>query len=266
VAQRAAGQWVVAPAADPSIAAPTVVVITAALGQTAIMSSEFDPNAWAAAEAERLRTAAKDRQYNASSGGGWAAAAPLAKEAQAEASGALEFLRRLAGDGDLYRAAREGLETKMRAHEYLERLARILDQFVAGRTAGLLKAVPFEVSARVEAATDLMEQVEQLLSDRTVHVAAPIVLAGAALEELLRSMWHQIALPALNGRPGINSYATALKEAKVLDKQDVKDVTAWAGLRNDAAHGDFAALDLPRARIMADGINLFMQRHGPRLP
>ena len=234
------------------------------LGETRDMSSEFDPNAWAAAEAERLRAAAKDRQYHGSSGRGWVAAAPLANEAQAEASAALEFLRRLAGDSDLYRAAREGLETTMAAHEYLERLARILDQFVAGRTAGLLAAVPFEVAARAEAATDLMEQVEQLLSDRAVHVAAPIVLAGAALEELLRSRWHQIGSPALSGKPGINSYAAALKEAQVLDKQDVKDVTAWAGLRNEAAHGDFGALDLPRARIMADGINFFMQRHGPR--
>src|SRR5690606_35947574 len=148
-----------------------------------------------------------------------------------------------------YRAAREGLETTMTAHEYLERLARILDQFIAGRTGGFLTAVPFEVAARVEAATDLMEQVAQLLVDRTVHVAAPIVLAGAALEELLRSLWHQLGSPTLNGRPGINSYANALKDAQLLDKQDVKDITAWAGLRNDAAHGDFGALDLPRARI-----------------
>jgi hypothetical protein len=226
--------------------------------------NDFDPAAWATQEAERLRQAARDRQYHGSSGENWVAAAPLAKEAQAEAAGALEFLRRHAGDGDLYRAAREGLETPMTAHEYLERLARILDQFVDGRTAGLLTALPFEVAVRVEAATDLMEQVDRLLRDPAVHPAAPIVLAGAAIEELLRSMWHLAGSPALGGKPGINAYATALQTAGVLGRQDVKDITAWAGLRNDAAHGEFGALDVQRARLMAAGVNLFMHRHGPR--
>lgn len=148
--------------------------------------------------------------------------APPAKEAQAEAAGALEVLRRFAGDSDFYRAAIEGLATDMSAFEYLERLARILEQFAAGRSGGLLSAVSFEVAARVEAATDLMEQVKQLLSDGAVHVAAPIVLAGASLEELLRSMWHHAGSPELSGKPGINSYAPALKNAHVIDKQELR--------------------------------------------
>ena len=63
--------------------------------------------------------------------------APPAKEAQAEAAGALEVLRRFAGDSDFYRAAIEGLATDMSAFEYLERLARILEQFAAGRSGGV---------------------------------------------------------------------------------------------------------------------------------
>lgn len=226
--------------------------------------AEFDPSSWATAEAQRLRLAAQDRQYRGSSGDGWVASAPRAAEAQGAAAGALEFLRRFAGDGDLYRAARDGLETDAAAYEYLERLATILDQFVEGRSSGLLTALPFEVSSRVEAATDLMEQVDRLLGDRAVHPAAPIVLAGAALEELLRSMWQRADAPLLAGKPGINAYAAALQTAKVIDRQDLKDITSWAGLRNDAAHGEFDALDLPRARLMVDGINLFMQQRAPR--
>jgi hypothetical protein len=52
--------------------------------------------------------------------------------------------------------------------------------------------------------------------------------------------------------------------ATLSDTQDVKDITAWAGQRNDAAPGDFGKLDVQRARLMADGINLFMQRRAPR--
>ncbi|GAA4234995.1 hypothetical protein GCM10022254_41190 [Actinomadura meridiana] len=42
--------------------------------------------------------------------------------------------------------------------------------------------------------------------------------------------------------------------------QEVKDITAWAGQRNDAAHGQFDSLSKARAQIMIDGINLFIQQ------
>lgn len=39
-------------------------------------------------------------------------------------------------------------------------------------------------------------------------------------------------------------------------------MTAWAGTRNRAAHGeDLVKLTVEEARIMADGVNLFLQRH-----
>jgi hypothetical protein len=41
--------------------------------------------------------------------------------------------------------------------------------------------------------------------------------------------------------------------------QEQKDVTSWAGHRNEAAHGEFDKLSHDRARLMVDGINLFMQ-------
>jgi hypothetical protein len=90
--------------------------------------------------------------------------------------------------------------------------------------------------------------------------AAPIVLAGAALEELLRSLIAKHGCSA-TGKLGLNTYASALQAARVIDRQDAKDITAWAGLRNDAAHGQFAALNLPRAELMVGGINLFMRKY-----
>ncbi len=59
----------------------------------------------------------------------------------------------------------------------------------------------FEVRFRIEAATDLLEQVQILLKDPEVHLAAPIVLAGAALEEFSRSMFEETGEP-LVGKPG----------------------------------------------------------------
>jgi hypothetical protein len=93
---------------------------------------------------------------------------------------------------------------------------------------------PFEVRFRIEAATELLEQVQRVLKDAEVHVAAPIVLAGAALEEFLRSMFEESGAP-LVGRPGLAAYADALRKADLLNRGEVKDITSWADQRNAAA-------------------------------
>jgi hypothetical protein len=119
-----------------------------------------------------------------------------------------------------------------------------------------------EARARIEASTDLMEQVQQLLDDRGVHPAAPIMLAGAALEEFLRSLVITHGA-TVEGRAGLQAYGQALAKAGVLSQQDVKNVIAWAGLRNQAAHGEFEDLARANAVLMAQGVNLFLQQKGP---
>ena len=119
---------------------------------------------------------------------------------------------------------------------------------------------PFEVRFRIEAATDLMDQVQVLLKDPEFVAGAAVMLAGAALEEFLPSMFEESG-ERLVGKPGISSYATALQKSDKLNRGEVKDITAWADQRNDAAHGHFDDLTRPRALIMVDGINLFTRSH-----
>jgi len=95
-----------------------------------------------------------------------------------------------------------------------------------------------DVSAVVS--TDIMEQVRALNADRSVHSAAPIVLAGGALETALRAAIEENGL-VLKDWASISAYANLLYKNNVLTKQDLKDVTQMAGMRNDAAHGDFDA-------------------------
>lgn len=225
----------------------------------------FDPVVWATAEAERLRAVSNEPFHNSTAAGTrtTAGSIPAARSAQAEAAAAIEFLRRNAGErSELYRAAVDGLEGRY-SSRYLIALAGLLGQFVAAKNSGMLASLDFEVASRVEAADDLMEQVSHLLSEKGVHVAAPVALAGAALEEMLRSMWIEAGEPKLPGKASISSYAAALQQAGRLSRGEVKDITAWADQRNDAAHGHFEGLDLQRARIMVDGINLFLQRRRP---
>lgn len=61
----------------------------------------------------------------------------------------------------------------------------------------------------------------------------------------------------------MDSYAKVLREADLITKQDVKDITSWSGLRNHAAHGEWAEVnDKNRISIMLGGVNLFMRKYG----
>lgn len=221
--------------------------------------NEFDPLAWARSEAAKLLRHSVDPGLVGSG------SYPQASRSVATvAAPTLDFFRRYAGGTEFYRLAGEAVEKVGWARNYLERLAELLLAFVEASESGLVTSVPYEVRARVDAANDLMEQVEDLLSDPGVHPAAPIALAGAALEALLRSLWEQASCPPLTGKPGLSSYASALQKAQVLNRQEVKDITAWAGRRNDAAHGHFDDVNLAGARLMAAGVNLFIQQRAPK--
>jgi hypothetical protein len=52
-----------------------------------------------------------------------------------------------------------------------------------------------------------------------------------------------------------------LAKATVYGKNDQKQVIAWAGIRNDAAHGDYAKYTAPEVKIMATGIRDFITRN-----
>lgn len=207
---------------------------------------------WALDEAVRLRGIA-DSELSESSA--------RAASRLATAAPALDYLRRLAPGSAFETAALKLFEAANRfgAKFAIQRLANLLEDWVAFAQAGMAASISPQAAARVDAATDLMEQVQEMLDDKRTHPAAPIVLAGAALEEALRSLVIQ-SQSTIVGKPGLSAYAVALKSASVLTTQDVKDITSWAGQRNEAAHGDFANLSSERAQIMVDGINLFMRQ------
>lgn len=151
---------------------------------------------------------------------------------------ALEFLRRNAESSIFTTAAREAVERSYHEHDAIAGVAGQLGNWAQFVRDGMASIDAYDVRARFEASTDLMEQVQTLLQDGSVHPAAPVMLAGAALEEFLWAL-HLRTGEELSGKPGISRYADALQRAKVLNRQDVKDITSWAGLRNSAAHGDF---------------------------
>lgn len=113
--------------------------------------------------------------------------------------------------------------------------------------------------ARRIAATDLMEQAEQLLAETGVSEAAPIVLGGAALEEVLRDL-VEVRGVEVSGKPSLTKYAEALRADGVLGSSEVKEVTSLADTRNAAAHGQFDELSRERARLFLDRVNFMLQQ------
>ena len=198
-------------------------------------------------------------------GGYWVADDPkLLARIRARAIAGIDFLERFSGpesrwtDGAITAFANSGEKQSMEsgARAVGDILKSWTDQVRAGRL------IPRTVEAsgvREVAATDLMEQVRSLHADPSVTPAAPIVLAGAALEVSLRSAVEQLGL-TVEGKPSIAAYAKTLRIADFLGKQDMKEVDQMAGLRNDAAHGDFESLSRERAGLMEQQVNLFLAR------
>jgi len=130
--------------------------------------------------------------------------------------------------------------------------------------AGLHGGVSPERKAQLDVVSDFLGMAQQLLETKNVHPAAPAVLIGATIEEFLRNWIEHAELSLGNRKPGLENYSIVLRDADLISKQDGKDITSWAGVRNHAAHGEWEEVsDKARIRLMLEGVNLFMRKYTP---
>jgi hypothetical protein len=116
---------------------------------------------------------------------------------------------------------------------------------------------------QTDVVSDFLDQATTLLNTKEVHPAAPTMIVGAALEEFLRNWVEEAGLSLQGKKPSIDAYAKTLREGDKITKQDLKDITSWAGLRNHAAHGEWNEVgDKNRIGLMLEGVNLFMRKYG----
>ncbi len=140
-----------------------------------------------------------------------------------------------------------------------------LEGFVRYVENDLLGSISMQRKLQIDIVSDFLEQAEILLSSKQVHPAAPAVVIGAALEEFLRNWVGETGLDLQEAKPSLDAYAKALREADLITKQDMKDITSWTGLRNHAAHGVWAEVDdKQRVQLMLEGVNLFFMKYGER--
>ena len=137
---------------------------------------------------------------------------------------------------------------------------RGLDRLTTHR--GSAADVPRRVTQAVlsDAEAGLLDQARRLLDlEVSIHVAAPVVLIGAALEEHLRALVVRDALD-FSGTGSIMAYAGALRAAGHLEVDDMSGIDSWARLRNHAAHGDLRRLTRDSAEAMYLGVQSLLSR------
>lgn len=182
----------------------------------------------------------------------------------AKAAAALEFLRQYSGpDSEWYRLARSSFENSGQRQSFesgVHAIGDVIRMWIAALRSGVavISGTAVEGARRI-ATTEVMEQVRALLADKGVHPAAPIVLAGAALETALKGAVAESELD-VPGKGGISNYAKALRSADLISRQEMKDIEQMAGLRNSAAHGEFEEISRERAGLMEQQVNYLLSR------
>lgn len=174
---------------------------------------------------------------------------------------ACEFLRVFAGSKSSFYT--NAVDTRKYTRDFrATTTASIVDSFIEYVKAGLHGELSVKRQAQVDVISDFLGQAQELLEQEGIHPAAPVVLIGASLEEFLRAWVEDAALPLGGKKPGLDNYAKVLREAELITKQDIKDITAWAGIRNHAAHGQWSDVgERARVRLMLEGVNLFMRQY-----
>lgn len=128
-----------------------------------------------------------------------------------------------------------------------------------------LKAGYYDTASQVahaEIFSDMLEEADYLLVSG--YTVAAAVLAGSTAESHLRQLAVVNGIPTKkdDGKPLAGAALNIeLARAKVYDLNTSKLLTAWQGIRNDAAHGATDKVDGGQVRLMIDGIRLFLSNH-----
>lgn len=109
--------------------------------------------------------------------------------------------------------------------------------------------------------SDFLEMAQHLVGSGYKDAGA--VIAGSTLEAHLRQLASKFEVSLENdGKPKkADALNAELVKECAYSKLDQKSVTAWLGLRNSAAHGDYAGYDKAQVSLMVQSIRDFITRN-----
>lgn len=140
--------------------------------------------------------------------------------------------------------------------DLITRLHGVLRALRADYAADRLRS--FQELVHGDLFSDFLEMAEYFLEGGYKDPAA--VMAGGVLEEHLRKLCGKYGVP-LAPKPKLDTMNADLAKAGAYNKNDQKQVTAWAGLRNDAAHGNYSNYNADEVKLMVSGIRSFISRN-----
>jgi hypothetical protein len=170
-------------------------------------------------------------------------------------------VQRLAPIGSVYAKTIESATAQWQSqnHMVLPSAIGALEALRADYEAGNLASLPELIHAELFA--DFLEMADHLLDGGYKDAAA--VIAGSTLEGHLRQLAEKTGIPTTNqdGSPLKADRLNAdLTKAEAYDKTDQKSVTAWLGLRNHSAHGEYDKYEAGQVGPMIAGIRDFIRR------
>jgi hypothetical protein len=120
---------------------------------------------------------------------------------------------------------------------------------------------PIQELIRAEVFEDFLDMAEHLLDAGYKDSAA--VYTGGVLEQHFRKLCDRIGALTQqpNGNPKtMDTLNSELSAQGVYTKLDQKNVTAWLGLRNKAAHGNYSEYAGEQVRLLILGVRDFVHR------
>lgn len=113
--------------------------------------------------------------------------------------------------------------------------------------------------------SDMLEAASHLLNQGYKDAAA--MTAGGVLEQHIRNLCHKHSIPTTSTKDGdtvpkkLDALNAELTKDYANGKQDQKEVTWMAGLRNQAAHGEYSKYDGKQVELMILGVRGFVNRN-----
>lgn len=133
-------------------------------------------------------------------------------------------------------------------------LEGILNALRQDYAAGRMRTIQERV--RSDVFSDFLEMAEYLIEDEGLKDPAA-VLASGVLEQHLRKLCdkHSVTVPA---KATIDPMNNELAKANIYGKNEQKQILAWAGIRNSAAHAKYHEYTADQVKLMIQGIRLFL--------
>ena len=136
----------------------------------------------------------------------------------------------------------------------------VVEALLSDIESGYVKTIEEEIHGDVF--SDYLEMASHLVSQGYKDPAA--VMAGSTLEVHLKKLCERNDIETVksNGKPKtVDALNAELTKVGVYTKLDQKNVTAWLGLRNNAAHGEYDEYTKEQVRLLIDGVRDFITRY-----